>query len=232
MEAVRVLHREFARTKHAKLRTFLIAELRLNLIERQRELTIARNVLRNEARDLLFVRRAEDDGSFSAAANKSRLNQDVAESLDAVRLFIKRLRTQRRHKELDRAAFIHFVAHNIDRLVKRAPTERKISVRSRHNLRNHTRAEHENMAWNLCPVRGFLHRWNKCLRPFHSDVSQSIMCKRNRCVVPPRISEIRQYIILTTFFFPRGFVKATLSKRSRKIKNDAFRTKTSLILLP
>ena len=160
MEAIRVLHREFARTEHPELRTLFIAEFRLNLIEGQRKLTIARNILGNEARDLLFVRRAEDDGSFSTAANKSRFNQDVAESLDAIRLFVERLRTQRRHKEFDRAAFIHFVAHYIDRLVKRPPTERKISVRSRHNLRNHTRAEHENMAWNLCPVRGLLHRWN------------------------------------------------------------------------
>ena len=45
MERVRVLHEEFARAQYAKFRAFFITELRLDLIERERKLTVARYVL-------------------------------------------------------------------------------------------------------------------------------------------------------------------------------------------
>ncbi len=39
-ETVSVFHQEFARSQHTKPRTFLVAELGLNLIDRNRQLTV------------------------------------------------------------------------------------------------------------------------------------------------------------------------------------------------
>ena len=167
VEAVRVLHQEFARAQKAELRTLFVAELRLDLVKRHRELTIARDVLRNDARDFLFVRRAEDDRRFRAAAGQRRFNEDVAKRFDAVRLFVKRLRAERRHKQLGSAGSVHFFANDVRRLVERAPPEGQERVGARHHLRNHPGAEHQNMTRNLRSVRRFLHRRNQRFRPFH-----------------------------------------------------------------
>ncbi len=58
VEAVGVLHEEFAGAEHAEPRPLLVAKLRLHLVERQGHLPIARQAAGNQLGDDLLVRRA------------------------------------------------------------------------------------------------------------------------------------------------------------------------------
>ena len=61
VEGVTILHQEFAAAHYAKARADLVAELGLNLIQMQRELSVALDFLADEIGDHFFMGRPNDE---------------------------------------------------------------------------------------------------------------------------------------------------------------------------
>ena len=160
-EAVGVLHQEFAGPQNAEARAFLVPELRLDLIERDRELAVAVDVLGHEVGDDFLVRGAESHVDLAIATRDMDVHQHVAECLDPSSAFVEVNRREGRHLDFDPARAVHLLADNVRRLVQRPQPERQIRVCPGHHLANQPRPQHQAVARHL-GVRGvFLHGWDE-----------------------------------------------------------------------
>ena len=138
IEAVGVLHHELAGPEDAEPRPRFVAELRLDLVERHRQLLVRADQRADQLGDDLLVRRPQ--GHRLVAAD-GQLHQQFAEGLVPPRLLPKIDRLQRRHQELERPGGVHLLADHLDDLVEHPEPERQVGVRPRADLADHARAE-------------------------------------------------------------------------------------------
>ena len=129
VERIRVLHHEFARAHHAEARPDLVAELGLDLIEIDRQLLVAPDLLARDVGDHLLV--------TSGCTTKSRSCRSLSRSssgpylLPAAGLLPQLGGLDHRHHELERARAVHFLAHDALDLAQRAQAERHPRVDAR-----------------------------------------------------------------------------------------------------
>ena len=90
VEAVGVFHQELAGAKHAEPRPLLVAELRRDLIERDRHLPVAVDLPRHQVGDDLLVRGAEHDVDLPAGPVEGQLHEHLAEGGHPARLLPER----------------------------------------------------------------------------------------------------------------------------------------------
>ena len=131
VKRVGVLHDELAAAQHAESRPRLVAELRLDLVEVQRQLAVRLDRGRQCLGDDLFVGRRQRVAVPAAVRQREQVVSvgDVAagagKELDGL---------QGGHEHLHRARRVHFLPDDLDRLVQRPPAQRQVRVQPRREL--------------------------------------------------------------------------------------------------
>jgi hypothetical protein len=167
VEAVRILHGEFARAHHAEARPELVAELGLDLVDVLRQLLVALEPVARDVRHHFFVRRAERKEAVAAVV---QFEQELAEILEPSRLFVQLTRVQHRHLHFLRTGLVHLVAHDRRHLLQHAQSGGQERIHARGETLDEPCPQHELMARNLRVARGFLVRRQIVLRPAHESL--------------------------------------------------------------
>ncbi|MCY1217520.1 hypothetical protein D9M72_294360 [compost metagenome] len=100
IEGIGVLHQELARTHGAETRTDLVAELQLDMVEVERQVTIGLHVGPEDVRDHFLVRRAVKHRTVLAILDAQHL---LAIGIVATAFLPELCGLQSRHQEFDRA---------------------------------------------------------------------------------------------------------------------------------
>ena len=164
IERVGILHDEFARSHHAEARTNLVAKLGLDLVEVQRQLTIAPQILARDIGDHLLGSRLNDEIALMTILEAQQLGPVL---VPASRLLPEFGRLDDRHQELDRAGTIHFLAHDGFDLAQHAQSQRHPGVDPGGQPLDHAGAQHQAMAGELGFGGSFLERRQKKPRYVH-----------------------------------------------------------------
>ena len=153
VEAVRVLHDEFACAHHAEARADLVTELGLDLVEVHRQLPVRTQVLARVESDDLFVRRAVAVVARVAILDAQQLR---AHFFPPARLLPQLGRVDARHQHLERAGAVHFLAHDRLDLVQHAHADRQPGVEPLAQRADVARAQQQLVADDFGVGRGFL----------------------------------------------------------------------------
>jgi hypothetical protein len=140
VKGVGIFHLKLAAAQHAKSRAELVAEFRLNLIQRQRQLLVAFDAACDEFGDDFFMRRAQ---CLRSAVTVFDDEQVVAIRIAPAGLFPEFDRLQRRQQHFDGTGFVHLITDDVDRLVERAPAHRQVVVHACTELADESCTEHE-----------------------------------------------------------------------------------------
>lgn len=109
VKAVSVFHNEFPRPHQAKSRADFVAELRLDLVEVDRELAVGVDFAGGKRGDDFFVGGSEYPFSLGAV---SRFEEDFAGGFIAAALLPDFRRLQGGHQNFDSAGAVHFFSHD------------------------------------------------------------------------------------------------------------------------
>ncbi len=153
VERVGILHQELARAHDAEARADLVAELGLDLVEVDRQLLVALELVAREIGDDFLVRRAVAVPGVLAVLELEQLS---AEFLPASGFVPELLRLDRRHQQLDRAGAVHLLAHDRFDLAHHAQPERRPRVDAGRELAHHAGAQHQLVADDFGVGRYFL----------------------------------------------------------------------------
>ena len=164
VERVRVLHRELAPAHEAEARPHLVAELRLDLVEVDRELPVGVERVAHGIRHDFLGGRAVDEVAVVAVLDAQEL---LAVALPALRLHPQLARMDRRAEELDRAGAVHLLADDGLELLHRAQAERQVGVDSGRDFADHSGAHHQPLADDVGVGRNFAQRGDERLAPAH-----------------------------------------------------------------
>jgi hypothetical protein len=128
VEAVGVLHDEFAAAHEAEARADLVAELRLDLVERGGQLLVGAQLVAHQARDELFVRGAQAQAVAVAVLDAHELGAVVVPTAG----LMPDLRVlQNGHHHFLGADAVHLVADDGLDLLDHALAQGKIRVEPR-----------------------------------------------------------------------------------------------------
>jgi hypothetical protein len=168
VEGIRVLHQELAPAEQPEARTDLVAELRPDLVEVERQLPPRRDGAAHHVRDGLFGRRRERERARLAVLE---VEEDplVDVAVPAPRLHPELLRLEDRQVDLHRARRIHLLPHDLDHLLERAEAERRERVDPRGELVDEARAVEELMRDDVRVAGDFTERDEERLRPAHKN---------------------------------------------------------------
>ncbi len=168
MEGIRVLHQELARAHHAKARPDLVAELGLDLVQVQRQLTVAFHLTAHQVGDDLLVGRAEAELALVPVLDLEHLR---AEQRPAASLLPQFGGLHRRHQQFVGAGAVHLLADDALDLAQHAQAQRHPGVEARAEAADQTGAEHQLVRDQFGFVGRFLERGDKELRAAHGDTS-------------------------------------------------------------
>ena len=146
IEGVGVLHRELAHADQAAARSSLVAELGLDLVERDRQIAVGAGVIAEEAGDHLLVRRSEHE---LAPALVVEVEEHGAEGLLAPALAPDLHRLDGGQQHLLPARRVHLLAHDGLGLEAGAAAERHVAVGAGHELVDAARAQQQPVARRL-----------------------------------------------------------------------------------
>ncbi len=125
MEAVRVLHDEVTSANEAGPRPQLIPVLGLNLVHAQRQVSVAADLMCDQAGHQLFVRGSKAELRSLAVCHPEHQVAIVGPSAGP---FPQLARQQRRHQYFLTAGGGHFLAHDLLDLAENTKPERKVGV--------------------------------------------------------------------------------------------------------
>ena len=146
IEGVGVLHRELAHAHQAAARPSLVAELGLDLVERDGQVAVGAGVIGEEAGDHLLMRRPEHE---LAPALVVEVEEHGAEGLLAPALPPDLHRLDGGQQHLLPARRVHLLAHDGLGLEAGAAAERHVAVGAGHELVDAARAQQQPMARRL-----------------------------------------------------------------------------------
>ena len=146
VERVQVFHDKLAAAHEAEARTALVAELVLDLVEHDRQLLVAVELVAHEVGNHLLMRRAE--------AEVAAMTVFDAHHLGAIRrpaaAFLPELaRLEDRHHDFLAAGRVHLLADDLLDLADDAPAERQERVHAARDFADHAGTVHELVADDL-----------------------------------------------------------------------------------
>ena len=153
MEGIGILHQELARPHDAEARPDLVAELGLDLVEIDRQLLVAAQLVAGEVGNDFLVGRSVTVFRVLAVA---KLQQLVAEFFPTSALIPKFTRLHRWHQQLDGTGAIHFLADDLLHFAQHAQPQRRPRVKPGTNLAQHAGAQHQPMTGQLGICGDFL----------------------------------------------------------------------------
>ena len=166
VERVRVLHQELAPAHEAEARTDLVAELRLHLIKRLRQLAVGADLAPHDVGDDLLVRRAEAEVPIVAILDAQ---QFLAVLLPTPAFLPELRRADDRHQQLLGAGAVHLLAYDPLDLAHDAQSERQEIVNAAGDLAYHAGAHHQLVADDFRIGGIFLQRRDERTREAHGD---------------------------------------------------------------
>ena len=128
IEAISVLHVELAHTNQTAAWSRLIAELRLNLVDDEREVAVAVDVRLDHVGQKLFVRGREHKRALSAIVQPEEF---AAHCLASTGLVPEFERLQRGHHYFLSTGSVHLLADNLLNLAQGAQSKRHVAVHAR-----------------------------------------------------------------------------------------------------
>ena len=140
VEAVGVLHDEFAPAHQAKARAALVAELGLDLVEVLGQLLVAAQVLPRDVGHGFFAGRLHDEIALVPIPHAQQLG---AHGLKAAALGPQLARLDHRHHAFDGAGAVHLLAHDGLDLADHAQAHGHVGVDAGAQLLDHAGARHE-----------------------------------------------------------------------------------------
>ncbi len=164
-EGVAVLHDELAPTHESEARTKLVSELVLDVVEGQRELLVAAQLVADEVGEGLLVGGAERELVVVAVGDAHELG---AVGVPAAALVPERGVGEDRGEHLLRVDGLHLVADDVLDLAQRAPGERQVGVEAGGAAADHAGAQQQAVARELGLGGVFLKR--RGVEPRHPHV--------------------------------------------------------------
>src|SRR5207249_11222131 len=139
-------HDELTRAHHAESRTYFVAKLGLNVVEVDRELLVALELLARDVCDDLFRRWLNDEVALVPILEAQKLWPVLVPATG----FLPQLRgLNDRHQQLDGAGAIHFFTHHGFDLAQHPHAERQPGVDAAREPLDHARAQHQSVADEL-----------------------------------------------------------------------------------
>ena len=160
MKRIGILHHEFARAHHAEARAHLVAELGLDLVEVDRQLAVAADFAARDVGDHFLVGRAEAEVVIVPILDFQHLR---AEHFPAPGFLPQFGGLHGGHQQLDAAAPVHFLAHDVFHLAQHAQTERHPGIQAAGQLPDIAGAQHQLMAGQFRLGWGFFQGGDKKL---------------------------------------------------------------------
>ena len=152
VEGIGVFHDELTRTHHTEARAGFIAEFGLNLIQVQRQLAVAADVVAGQIGDHFFVGRANTEIAVVAVFHAQ---QFTAVLKPTAGFFPQFGRLNGRHKHFLSAGFVHFFTHNVFYFAQRAQAQRHPGVQAGGQFTDHAGTHHQLVADHHGIGRGF-----------------------------------------------------------------------------
>ena len=140
IEGIGVLHQELAAAHDAEARADLVPELPLDVVEIERQLTVAVDVAPEDVGDDLLVRRAEEHVALLTVPDAQHL---LAVGLVPPALPPEIRRLDRRHQDLDGPGRVHLLPHDLLDLLQHGEAERQPAVDASRELLDHAGPQHE-----------------------------------------------------------------------------------------
>ena len=164
VERVGVLHRELARAHHAEARPDLVAELGLDLVEIDRQLAVAADLLAHDIAEHLLGRGRVAELALGAVLDAQHQR---AVEVPAPGLLPQLRGLDGRREHLEGAGAIHLLAHDALDLLHHAQPQRHPRVQAARELADEARAQHQLVAHQLGFLGGFLEGGEIELRGAH-----------------------------------------------------------------
>ena len=164
VEGIGILHDEFASAHQAEARADLIAEFGLDLIEVDRQLLVAVQLVAREVGDHFFVGRAYAEFALVAVLQAQQLR---AVLLPAPRLLPQLGRLHRRHQHFQGAGSVHFLADDGLDLAQYPQAHWQPGVETRGQAADHAGAKQQLMADYHRVGGGFFERGKQILTGTH-----------------------------------------------------------------
>lgn len=165
VERVGVLHGELAPAHQPEAGAAFVAELGLDMVEVQRQLAVALDLVARDVRDHFFRGRLQDEIALVAVLDAQQLR---AVLFPAAGLHPEFGRLHHRHQQLDGAGCVHFLADNALDLTDDLQPQRHVGVDSARQLANHAGPRHQLVAGDLGLGRGFFQSVQVVLGGAHS----------------------------------------------------------------
>ena len=164
VEGVGVLHQEFAGAHHAETRPDLVAELGLDLVEVDRQLLVALQLVAGQLGDDLLVGRSKAELTLVAILQAQEFR---AVLLPATGLLPQLRGLYRRHQDLEGAGAVHLLAHDTLHLAQDPQPQRQPGVQAGRELADHAGTQHQFVTHDLGIGRGLLDSLEGELRGTH-----------------------------------------------------------------
>ena len=146
MEGVGVLHGEFARPHHAETRPDLVPELRLDLVEIDRQLPVALDFPAREVSDHFLVSRAVAEGPLVAVTQAQQFRPELVPAAG----FLPQLcGLNRGHEQFDGTGAVHLLAHDGLDFAQCTQADRQPGVHAGGEAADQPCAQHELVADDL-----------------------------------------------------------------------------------
>ena len=167
IEAVAVLHDKFLRTHQTKTRARLVAELRLDLIDVKRQLTIGRNDVRHKVGNFLLGRWPHSHIALCTILETEHIR---AHRVPTASRAPKLGGLQCRHENLARASRVHLLAHDLLNLLEHTHPERHECKKPCGSLPADACPHEQFMRIDFGILRIVTQGLNKRLCPFHGVI--------------------------------------------------------------
>jgi hypothetical protein len=182
VDGVGVLHDELARAQDPRARARLVALLRLEVVEDERQVAVGAHELRDVQRDDLLVRHGEDEVGVAAVVQAEQLRSD---RLVAAAALPRLGREQHRHEHLLPADRVDLLAHDLHGALVHLPAGGHPRPEAGADLAHEARAHHELVRYRLGVGRGLALGRKQCEgEPIHCGHSLFAGCRggsRGRC---------------------------------------------------
>ena len=153
IEAIGILHQEFAAAQHAKARAHFIAKLPLDLVDVLWQVAIRLGAVLENLGEQFLGGRAEQHLAVMTIGDTQHFG---AISIIAPRLPPQVGGLDRRHQHFDGTSAILLLANDLFDLGEHAPAQRQPGIDARRSLADHAGAQHQLVRNHLGIARGFL----------------------------------------------------------------------------
>src|SRR4051812_17462212 len=166
VEAVIILHQEFAAAHHAKARAHLVAELPLDMIEVLRQIAVTLDRVADDRRYLFLVGRPVQHLAVVAVADAQHL---LAVIVVPAALAPQLGRLDRRHQDFLRPGAVLLLADDLLDALQHAQAERQPGIDPGARLPDHAGAQHQAVRGDLRLARVFAQERQKILGQAHDN---------------------------------------------------------------